>query len=312
MSRRTPRARPSDQPLVTDAAGAAEADRLIEQLQARAADPARRTEFRPSVFEAGIQSLSLGGMLSFGASIADSLRRVVASNQAGRMPDPDVLATAERLERDMTAPAPASAGNLRRATPAQVAAAEQALGLRLPGFLARLYLEVGDGGFGPGRGLISLDKLVGETAELRKGDVLPRNRSWPPALLPIVERDPGWSCIDAATGAVIDWDPEDLDERTSEARFQRSFSDTAPSLETWLAKWLRKMDAADRKPSQEERWARMAARAQSPEGQARQEAKTRRYLAQMSPEDRRKWGFDELYPPMTDDPPAGEAPTRKP
>ena len=287
---------------MTQDAGGIDADRLIAQLQARAADPARRTEVRPSLFEAGIGSLSLGGLVSFGASIADSLRKVVASNQAGRMPDPDVLATAEGLERDMTTPAPA--GDLRRATSADVAAAEQALGVSYPAFLSRLYVEVADGGFGPGTGLISLAELVRETRELRRGDVLPRNRSWPESLIPIVERDPGWYCVDVSTGAVVEWDPEDLLERSSEDRFRRSFTDVAPTLEAWLAKWLRKMDAKDRKPSEKERWARMAARAQSPEGQARQEAKTRRYLAQMSPEDRKKWGFDELYPDIvSNDPP---------
>ena len=284
--------------------GGIDADRLIEQLQARAADPARRTELRPSRFEAGIQSLSLGGLFSFGVSIADSLRRVVSSNQAGRMPDRDVLATAEGLERDMTTPAPAA--DLTSTTAAAVVAAERSLGLRFPPFLARLYGEVADGGFGPGSGLLSLRQLVRETVELRRGDVLPRNRTWPASLVPIVDRDPGWFCADVETGAVIEWDPEDLEERSGEARFKRSFTEIAPSLEAWLAKWLRKMDAADRKPSAEERWARMAARAQTPEGQARQEAKTRRYLAQMSPEDRTKWGFDELYPDIvsTDPPPA--------
>lgn len=279
---------------MTQDAGPADLDRLIEQLQARAADPDGRTEYRPSVFEAGIRSLSLGGMFSFGASIADSLRRVVASNQAGRVPDPDVLATAEGLERDMSTPAPS--GPLRLATADDVRAAEAALGLAFPPLLVRLYTEVADGGFGPGRGLVTLERLVRETRDLRGGEQLPRGRAWPAELVPLVERDPGWFCVDVASGVVTEWDPEDLEERSSEQRFRRSFTEAAPSLDAWLARWLRKMDAADRKPSQEERWARMAARAQTPEGQARQEARTRRYLAQMSPEDRRKWGFDELYP----------------
>jgi hypothetical protein len=289
---------------VTRDAGGIDVDRLIAQLQERAADPARRTEYQPSRFEAGIQSLSLGGLFSLGASLADSLRRVVASNQAGQMPDPEVLATAQGLERDMTTPAPA--GALGRATPANVAAAEAALGLRFPSFLARLYGEVGDGGFGPGSGLLTLDRLVRETLELRRGEVLPRNRTWPASLIPIVDRDPGWFAVDTATGTVIEWDPEDLAERSSEARFQRSFTEVAPSIDAWFAKWVKRMDARERKPSEEERWARMAARAQTPEGIARQEAKTRRYLSQLSPEDRKKWGFDELYPDIvsTDPPPA--------
>ena len=287
---------------MTASGGGGEADRLIEQLQARAADPARRTEYRPSRFEAGIQSLSLGGLFTLGSSLADSLRRVVDSNQAGRMPDEDILATAERVQQDMTTPAPG--GNLRPATPDKLAAAQRDLDMPFPPFLRRLYTEVADGGFGPGTGLVSLEALVREAGELRRGDVLPRNRTWPRALLPLVDRDPGWVCVDAGSGAVIEWDPEDLEERTGEERFRRSFTEIAPSLEAWLEKWLRRMAALDRKPSQEERWARMVERARSPEGQARQEAKTRAYLAQMSPEDRKRWGFDKLYPDIeTDDPP---------
>ena len=269
-------------------------DALIEQLRARAADPNRRTEYVPSVLEDGIRSMSLGGMLSFGQSLADSLRRVVDSNQAGRMPDPEVLGTAERLQRDMTSPAPGKP--LRSASIADVEAAEQALGVSLPPFLARLYAEVADGGFGPGRGLVSLERLVREARELRSGEVLPRGRTWPAPLLPLVDRDPGWFCVDTETGAIVEWDPEDLAERSSEERFRRSFSEASPSVEAWLARWLRRMDAAERKPSAEDRWARMAARAQTPEGVARQEARTRRYLEQLSPEDRKRWGFDELYP----------------
>jgi hypothetical protein len=280
--------------------GSTDPDGLIEQLRTRVADPSGRTEFAPSQFESAIKSLSLGGMLSFGASLADSLRRVVASNQAGRMPDADVSETAERLQREMTSPAPR--GSLRQASVGEVQAAEAALGVALPPLLGRLYVEVGDGGFGPGRGLLSLEALVGETRELRKGDVLPRGRSWPGSLIQLVERDPGWFCLDVASGAIVEWDPEDLAERSSEERFRRSFTESSPSLEAWLAKWLRKMAAADRKPSEKERWARMAARAQTPEGVARQEAKTRRYLAQMSPEDRKAFGFDELYPDLDQEP----------
>lgn len=281
---------------MTDQWGAPERDALVEQLRARAADPHGRTEYVPSVFEQTIRSASLGGMLSLGRSLAGSLRRVVASNNAGRMPDPDVLATAEQLERDMTSPAPA--GALRRASIDDVRATEAALGLTLPAFLTRLYVEVADGGFGPGRGLLPLDRIAHEMRELRRGEVLPRGRTWPAALLPLVDRDPGWLCVDVATGAIVEWDPEDLQERTGEARFKASFSQVSDSIEAWLAKWLRRMAAADRKPSAEERWARMAARAQTPEGMARQEARTRAHLAKMSPEDRKKFGLDELYPDL--------------
>lgn len=46
-------------------------DALIERLRERAADPRRRTEYVPSMLEAGLRSMSIGGVLSFGQSVAD-------------------------------------------------------------------------------------------------------------------------------------------------------------------------------------------------------------------------------------------------
>jgi hypothetical protein len=42
-----------------------------------------------------------------------------------------------------------------------LALAESQLGFILPSFLRRIYLEVGNGGFGPGGGLFPLNKLEG-------------------------------------------------------------------------------------------------------------------------------------------------------
>jgi hypothetical protein len=53
------------------------------------------------------------------------------------------------------------------ASEAEVDAAEAALGFRIPPFLLRLYLEVGNGGFGPGAG----DGRWASTTPLR-------SRSW--------------------------------------------------------------------------------------------------------------------------------------
>lgn len=194
-----------------------------------------------------------------------------------------------------------------------VAAAERALGLRFPPFLARVYTEVGDGGFGPGEGLVPLARLVREALALRTGEPLPRGRTWPRNLITVVERDPGWTCVDVETGAVIDWDPEDLEEHSSEARFQRSFETRSPSVEVWLAKWVGSKTAADRnKPSQHERWARMQARAQSPKGQAWQARKTRAAIEQLSPEERERWGLDAfLVDDEEPEPPAQPQPTEE-
>lgn len=271
-----------------------EAETLIERLRERAADPERRTDHRPSVFDSTVRSMSLGELFSAGRSMFGDLMKVVQTNQAGLPPEPESVARAEQIQRDMSAPAPAP--DLTSATSEDVRAAEQALGVTFPPFLARVYVEVADGRFGPGGGLIPLERMVRETRELRSGDIVPRNRKWPATYVPVVHVDPGWTCVDTATGAVVEWDPEDMEERMSEEAWGATFSEVAPSVEAWLSKWLARRAAQDRKPSEEERWARMAARAQTPEGQAHQLRKTRGYLAQMSAEDRARYGFDTLYP----------------
>jgi hypothetical protein len=278
---------------MTEPNAAPEIDQLIERLRARAADPERRTDVRPSRFDAALSGLSLGGMVSLGRSVFGDLMKVVKTNQAGLPPDPQAVGLAEQLERDMTTRAESPA--LATATGADLRAAEDALGLVFPPLLARVYVEVANGGFGPGGGLLSLDQMVRETNELRSADLMPRNRAWPATLVPLVHLDPGWTCVDTATGAIVDWDPEDMTERMSEERFRETFAERSPSVEAWLTRWVDSKTAADRnKPSAEERWPRIAARAQSPEGQERQLQQTIAALEQMSPEDRAKWGFDDL------------------
>jgi hypothetical protein len=162
-----------------------------------------------------------------------------------------------RLWRTRGARLPASAESLR--------AAEAALGRALPPFLARVYLEVADGGFGPGEGLLPLAGVVTHAERLRSGGLLPRKRTWPTSLLPLVRLEQGWTCVDAHTGAIVDWDPEDLTEWAGAARFRESFRDRSPSVEAWLGRWVSRRTAADRnKPSAKEREARMLARAGSP------------------------------------------------
>ncbi|MEW6223017.1 MAG: SMI1/KNR4 family protein [Chloroflexota bacterium] len=231
-----------------------DADTLLEQLRARAADPARRTDTRPGGLGAIVGKLSLGG-LGFGRS---------------------------------------GGGASRRASATDVKAAEEALGLTLPPFLVRVYTEVADGGFGPEEGLLPLARVVAETRRLLAGDPLPRRRRWPPTLLPLVQVGPGWTCVDAATGAVIDWDPEDLTEWASAARFRESFAERSPSLEAWLGRWVTRKTAAERnKPSAAERQARWLARAGSPANRAIAARKAVAMAAQLSPAERAEMGLPE-------------------
>ena len=121
--------------------------------------------------------MSLGELFSAGRSVFGDLMKVVATNQAGLPPDPQTLGRAEQVEREMTTPAPSPP--LRQASDADVRAAEQALDVAFPPFFARIYSEVADGGFGPGGGLLGLERIVSETRDLRSGEQLPRGRTGP-------------------------------------------------------------------------------------------------------------------------------------
>jgi hypothetical protein len=116
--------------------------------------------------------------------------------------------------------------------------------------------------------------------------MMPRGREWPAGLLPVLHQDPGWDCVEASTGRVVGWDPEELSERSSEARFQASFSDVAPSVEAWLAEWLTSR-------THEEERDEMMAQFTSPEYQAKQANEARDAIRRMSLEERRAMGLPD-------------------
>lgn len=81
----------------------------------------------------------------------------------------------------------------RPASPEAVTLAEAAIGFSLDRFLIRVYLEVSDGGIGPGYGSLALagdESLPSVYAEFRAGN-------WPEKLAPIWNwGDAIWSCVD--------------------------------------------------------------------------------------------------------------------
>jgi len=90
-----------------------------------------------------------------------------------------------------------SPSTLAPATERQVKAAEKRLGFSLPVFLRRLYLEIGNGGFGPGYGLIPVAKggkgdVFGKTiVEVHKAFTNPENELIiPDNMLPVLT----WGC----------------------------------------------------------------------------------------------------------------------
>jgi hypothetical protein len=258
-------------------------DALILRLRERAADPGRRTYVRETQFSRQVTSMDLGGMLSLGRTLGGLLQQSVKAQREGVI-DPEAVAMADDIQRRMETPV--DDGLPAPADDATVEAVEAVLRLTLPVAMRRVWTEVADGGFGPGFGLLPLAQVVKEYGTLRSPGMMPRGREWPDGLLPVVSQDPGWDCIEASTGRVVGWDPEDLSERSSEARFQASFSEVAPSVEAWLDEWLGSRTQA------EERDAIMA-EFTSPDHQVQQAREARAAIRAMSLEERREMGLPD-------------------
>ncbi|MCI0584640.1 MAG: SMI1/KNR4 family protein [Chloroflexi bacterium] len=255
-------------------------DRLIADLKVRAADPQRRADVIVDAFSASARSMDLGSLLSMGRSVAGSLDLLLGEIRATGTASPASRATAHAFGAAMSTPATPTLP--APATPDVVASTEAELGAPLPPVLRRAYLEVADGGFGPGTGLLALSAALSIYRDYRRESPGPRGSTWPAGLLPVTEREPGHHCVELATGRVLDWDPEDLRERSSEAAWQRSFSETAPSVEAWLTTWVGSR-------TQAEEMAEMLARSQVEEAR-----RSRAMIAAMTPEQRAQMGLPEV------------------
>lgn len=125
---------------------------------------------------------------------------------------------------------------LRTASAAALAEAEAALVHPLPSLLRRLYLELGNGGFGPGYGLLGVadghrDDANNTAVSLREGwDGLPR------ALLPICY----WGCaiysfidLSSPQGQMWAWDSNPVpNDQLHKAFFRQELI-----FRDWLARW---------------------------------------------------------------------------
>lgn len=129
------------------------------------------------------------------------------------------------------------------ASPAAIVDAEQRTGQPLPRLLGRLYLEVGNGGFGPGYGILGV--RGGHTDDLHHTAVDLFPWQWappaPPAatavLLPICYWGCGiYSLVDCADprAGMWGWDPNGVppDDRG------KALHDQAMTLAEWLERWL--------------------------------------------------------------------------
>src|SRR5262249_7834402 len=121
----------------------------------------------------------------------------------------------------------------RPATDADVVSAESYLGYRLPTLLRRIYLDVADGGFGPGYGLFPVLKGRDEPGQ-DESLVVVRNKlapdpRWIPELLPICDWGCAiWSCLDCRSddGPIVT------------AAGENPLTNTGHDLRSWLRAWL--------------------------------------------------------------------------
>jgi SMI1 / KNR4 family (SUKH-1) len=256
---------------------AAELDDLIARLRARAADPQRRADVIVDAFSASVRTMDLGSLFGAGRSAAGSLNRLLGEIRSTGGPSAESRAAADSIAAAMSTPASPTLPPATSET--TVAAAETELGAALPAALRRAYLEVADGGFGPGGGLLALGAAVEVHRAFRQESPGPRRTEWPAGLLPVVDMDPGYDCVDLSSGRVVAWDPEDLREHSGETAWQRSFSEIAPSVEAWLTTWAGSK-------TQAERTAELMARTQVEEAR-----KARARIAAMTPEERAAMGL---------------------
>lgn len=128
----------------------------------------------------------------------------------------------------------------------QLIALEQRVGVALPASVREVYSVVGNGGFGPGYGLIGL--VGGFLSDLRtdvESDYLVRRGSdpddpgwfWPEGMLAICHWGCAiYSCVDCSdpAGPVVRFDPNPVD-----LDWNVAWGPEVGSFEQWLRDWLR-------------------------------------------------------------------------
>lgn len=135
------------------------------------------------------------------------------------------------------------------ATPAEIDAAEVVLGFAIPLLLRRLYLEIGNGGFGPAYGLDGVPTIPPSPApadivllftELRAAPPPDENPSWhwPSGFVPLIGRGGNIrECLDFLTPpfSVVVSDPDEYDWAGALAE---QLKPVAASLSDRLEAWL--------------------------------------------------------------------------
>ncbi|MGB3315361.1 MAG: SMI1/KNR4 family protein [Albidovulum sp.] len=124
-------------------------------------------------------------------------------------------------------------------------AVEHRLGFRLPDLLVQLYVEVGNGGFGPGYGLMGLGEGgftddLSQTADdlyrFWRSEEAKRDRCfWPKGVLPVSPLGCAmYACIGTKLDEVLIWEPNLWNKRNS---VKSAIFRTSMTLADWLGGW---------------------------------------------------------------------------
>ncbi|MGO1078235.1 SMI1/KNR4 family protein [Inquilinus sp. CA228] len=166
------------------------------------------------------------------------------------MDDLTIVAIRRRIATKITDLDGFSPARLQPADPNDIADDERQLGFSFPPLLKRIYTEIGNGGFGPGYGLIGLTNGVpddtGKTGpaiyrQLRDGASEDPFCEWPERLLPICH----WgcailSCVDCSDPnfrvQIFDPNVHDGDD------WADAFFEESPSFEEWIGAWASGVD----------------------------------------------------------------------
>ena len=132
-------------------------------------------------------------------------------------------------------------------TRAQLQQSQARVDFTLPHLYVEILTQIGNGGFGPGYGLMGLhggatDDLAQTALDLysvfARPDPQEPSWDWPHGLLPICTWGCAiYSCLDCTRpdAPVITWDPNDWEDGTPTAL---GFANTGYSLASWLRAWV--------------------------------------------------------------------------
>jgi hypothetical protein len=116
----------------------------------------------------------------------------------------------------------------------EIEIAQRQMDVAFPAFLFELYSTVGNGGFGPGLGLLGITNGYSGIDNQTLCDKYKNfiGRGWRPNILPLFDWGGGaWSCVDGASvaGTVV----------TADAS---GFTATSYTLDSWFAAWVAGVD----------------------------------------------------------------------